>query len=779
MARQAPTQEIVVRPSWALPGAVALLAALLAVAALRFAAPAPVPEGAAAGFSAARARAVLTELVGDGAPHPTGSPANAAVRGRIEAILRRTGLEPEVQAATVCRGTRCAKVENVLARLPGRAATGAAGAPGAGGAAGAAGAGPTVLLMAHYDSVGAGAGAADDLAGVASALEVARLLKAGPPLAHDVLVLLDEGEEMGLLGARAFATEHPAAATVRAVVNLEARGSSGPSMMFETSGRSDRWLISLYGGAALSPVSSSLFASIYDRMPNDTDLTVWKERGVPGLNFAFIGEPLHYHTSRDELSRLSAASLQHHGENALASVRALAGTGASLSSPPQGEAFWFDVWRFFLVRWGATGHLILTLLTALLSLAAVVVALRRGTVRAGAIGRGLLFVPAALVLTALVSFVLWKVVGGAAFPGPWVAKPALAKITFWMHGLLAVLALGLLFARRASFAGLWLGVWTWWAVLAVLLSWFASGLAYLFQIPALVAAVAGLVLLRRPEARAGSGAAAFLPLAVAGLLWWPVLLPLYDGLGGPILPLVAILAALVASGLAPFVPETARKTRLALFFAVLAVSLGTAVGAALTPPYDENGPQPLNLQAHLDADSGQSRWLVRGNPLTPGLRQAAPFTLGPAFPWSPPQLGAYSAPAPAFQAPAPEVTVVADERGPGGRRLRLRLRSLRGALLGILAVPAARKLESATLDGHALDLSGPAQGFQILASSTLPPEGSEFELVFQGDAPLELYAADQSAGLPPSAAPLVAGRGNLAVPFQDGDTTVVSRKLAF
>lgn len=758
MARQAPTQEIVVRQSFALPVAIALLAALLAVAVVRSAAPAP--RTAAGGFSAASAREVLAELAGDGAPHPTGSPANAAVRDRIQAILRRHGLEPEVQAATVCRNGRCARIENVLARLPGREAG-------------------AVLLTAHYDSVGAGPGAGDDLAGVAAALEVARLLKAGPPLAHEVLVLLDDGEEIGLLGARAFAGEHPAAGTVRAVVNLEARGSSGPSMMFETSGASDRWLVSLYGGAAASPVSSSLFSFIYDRMPNDTDLTVWKERGVPGLNFAFIGNPLHYHTSRDEVARLSAGSLQHHGDNALASVRALAGAGA-LASPPAGEGFWFDVWRFFLVRWGAPAHLALAVLTGLLSLAAVVLALRAGTVRAGALGRGLLFLPAALVLTGLVTFLLFKVVGGAAFPAPWVAHPTVAQITFWMHGLLGVLAVGLLLAsRRASFAGLWLGVWSGWALFAVLLSWFAPGLAYLFQLPALAAAVAGLVLFRRPEPRPGSGLLTLLPLAVAGLLWWPVLLPLYNGLGGPILPLVAILVALVASGLAPFVVETARKSRLALFFVALALSLGTAVGTALTPPFSADGPQPLNLQLHLDADSGQSRWLARGNPLPAGLREKAPFQLGPAFPWSPPYLGAHVAPAPAWTAPAPEVTVVADERVGENRRLRLRLRSLRGARVGVLALPAARKFATVTLDGKPLELARQDQGYRILSSATLPPEGSEFELVFSGNDRLEVYAADQSAGLPPAGAPLLAARGNLAVPFQDGDTTVVSRKLVF
>ena len=66
------------------------------------------------------------------------------------------------------------EVSNVLARFAGREP------------------GKSVLMMAHYDSVPAGPGASDDLSGVATLLEVARVLKAGPPLRHGVLFLLDE-----------------------------------------------------------------------------------------------------------------------------------------------------------------------------------------------------------------------------------------------------------------------------------------------------------------------------------------------------------------------------------------------------------------------------------------------------------------------------------------------------------------------------------------------------------------------------------------------------------
>src|SRR4030095_7045061 len=96
---------------------------------------------------------------------------------------------PQVQQATGV-GTRypvAARVQNVLARLPGRHSGGHA-----------------ILLVAHYDGVGAGPAAGDDAAGVAALLETLRALRASRPLAHDVIVLFSDGEEAGLWGGGAF-----------------------------------------------------------------------------------------------------------------------------------------------------------------------------------------------------------------------------------------------------------------------------------------------------------------------------------------------------------------------------------------------------------------------------------------------------------------------------------------------------------------------------------------------------------------------------------------------
>ena len=154
-------------------------------------------------------------------PHPVGSAEHAAVRDCILRTLAESGLRAEIQKATAVGQTRswAASTENIVARLQGS------------------GSGKSVLLVAHYDSVPASFGASDDGAGVAALLETARVLKSLPRLKRDIVFLFTDGEELGLLGTQAFVAEHPQAENAGVVLNFEARGTSGPAILFETSKR--------------------------------------------------------------------------------------------------------------------------------------------------------------------------------------------------------------------------------------------------------------------------------------------------------------------------------------------------------------------------------------------------------------------------------------------------------------------------------------------------------------------------------------------------------------
>ncbi len=237
-------------------------------------------------------------------PHPVGSPANRAVRKYIVDQLTKSGFEVDVQRAAMesrWHG-RSYTVHNVLARLRGE------------------GDGTAVALVAHYDSVHTGPGAADDGAAVAALIEVGRLLRAEGPFHNDLILLLTDGEEAGLLGAFAFVDEHDWFNEVGLVLNFEARGTSGASIMFETS-PGNGWLVREYARVAPHPITSSLSVEVYRRMPNFTDFTAFLRADLAGMNFAFISTPENYHTEYDDLEHLDRGSLRHHGVQALALAR--------------------------------------------------------------------------------------------------------------------------------------------------------------------------------------------------------------------------------------------------------------------------------------------------------------------------------------------------------------------------------------------------------------------------------------------------------------------------
>src|SRR3954462_13348565 len=310
------------------------LAALLAIFVLLLAAmalkgalltlPSPPAAADATGFDAGRAHQRLARILGDQRPHPVDSDAGDAARARLIAEMQAVRLSPRITDDFACNGRRgqavtCARVRNLVATI-GPAE------------------GQHLLLVSHYDSTPAGPGASDDGIGVAAMLEVASLLR-GQRLTRPVTFLFDEGEEVGLIGARAFLDRDPIAPRVDVAINLESRGVTGPAIMFETS-RPNRAAIALFRAAVAQPVGNSLSTDLYRLIPNSTDVTVFAERPWTILNFAVIGNETRYHSGGDDLASLDPRSLQHMGEQTLEVTRRVA-----LDGPPaaSGERLYTDL----------------------------------------------------------------------------------------------------------------------------------------------------------------------------------------------------------------------------------------------------------------------------------------------------------------------------------------------------------------------------------------------------------------------------------------------------
>jgi len=762
------------------PGARRILLALTALAAVFFISlrslrpPSPKPADAAAtDFSAGRARQVLYQLVGDDVPHPVGSAAGDAVRGHIIDALTALGYQPSVQTGFACDeyGT-CATAKNVLARLDGTE----------GAASGA------VLVAAHYDSVPAGPGASDDGAGTAAVLEIARALKAAATPRHAVIVLIDDGEEPGLIGARVFVDQHPWAKEVRAAVNIEARGSSGPSLMFET-GTADEWAVQLYARNVKRPATSSIFYAAYKQLPNDTDFTVFKAAGYQGVNFAYIGDVVHYHTPLDSFENASVESLQHHGENALPMALALA--NSDLSNLPRDEAVFFDLFERWTVWWPASWTLSLVLAAAILVLLQVAWLIGNERLAPAAALWGLFaWLSAIVAVGAAAMLVRWFLVRIGALLVEWVAHPLPVEIVFWSLGFAGVVCAGYALGRRAGFWGLWAGVWLGWALLALGTAWVEPGMSYVFVMPLWAAALLGLPwTLRRSEPPAAPVLAVAGPLIVAAVLAFPPALLLYDGMGGRALVGVALTVAVVLTPMAPLMRELedARPLwRLGILGGTLAVVALSIFGATVAPAYSAKSPERVDLQYWQDGDSGKGQWVVRPDSgrLSEPIRVATSFHRVPKGPFRWSSGPAFLADAPHLGLAAPTFTIL--ESMPAGDKhsYRALLRSERGAPEAMVLFPPDAGIEAVRMEGEPMQpqaarLRAYRNGWTIYDCVTMPAKGVELSFTLPAGKPVEVYAVDQSYGLPLEGLFLRKSRPLTATPSQDGDVTIVSRGIQF
>lgn len=733
-----------------LPAALLALSVLAALSAWRSSPPRPRGADApATEFSAERAENVLARLLADGAPRTSGSAAHAAFRERLHAEIGRLGLRPETDEGVACapHGS-CARLVNVLAQLPGTEQ------------------GPPILLTAHTDSVGTGPGASDDASGVAALLEAARALLAAPRR-NPVLLLFDDGEEDGLLGAELFARS-PRARSVAAVVNLEARGTSGPSLLFETSGE-NAWLVRRAVSRLPRPVTSSLFAFVYDRLPNDTDLTVYKREGLAGLNLAFIGSAARYHTREDSLANLSRASLQHQGENALALARALAET--DLRSRREGRAVFFSVAGAFVVAWPKAAAPAVAVLSLLLVRLAC---LRRGGRFFPRVGAVVPFL--APLVAGLAGAAAWQLLRSlGAFPVTFVPRPWASAAAAVAAGLAAALPVLSVESRAAGGAApSWEKAWTSTALLGLLLALAWPETSYLFVAPALVAGAARLAL---PETLSP-----WLPFAASGLVFLPLALLLPDALGPVALPVVAAASGIVLATL-PLDAARGAWTRPAGVLAGVFVAASAAALVLSKPTPDQ--PEHGSMVAVEEAGRPGARLGYRpaSGRLHPPVAAAARFEKAPGlFPWAT-TAAPFAAPLPSTSRPFPTAEVLETAPLPDGRRrLRLRLASPRGAeRLGLL-VPDGAGVEEVRVEGRPLPSPylrrKPAAGGPLQISfRAAPPEGFVVELTLPA-APREAVLLDETPGLPASAAEIARSRPATVAPSNGGDLTVLVRKLS-
>jgi hypothetical protein len=753
-----------------------LFAAVCGATLFRYRPPPPKPADAPPSqFSAGRARNVLFQLVGDAVPHPVGSAGDAAVRERIVEILTNLGYQPEIQPGFGCNEWgSCGSVMNIAARVEGTDPSEA------------------VLLVAHYDSVPAGPGASDDGMGVATLLEVARILKTLAPPRHPIILLITDGEEAGMLGADVFVKSHRWAPEVKVAVNIEARGTSGPSLMFETGSAND-WAMRLYEHAVPHPITNSIYYTVYKRLPNDTDFSVFKAAGYQGLNFAIIGDVTHYHTPLDNFENVSASSLQHHGDNALSTVLAFANAG--LADPPTGDAVYFDVFGRWMVLWNEQSSFPIAATVAFLLLVEIALLFRRHALFISTLIWGVFGWFGMIIFTGAIGYVLlvaYRVTGAVPPAGSeygWIAHPIVAKIAYLALAIWSVVFVVRIFQKRVDFWGYWAAGNVLFATAAIWTSRNYPGASFIFIVPIAVAVIAALpAVLDSKNSLWRREIAVLIQAAAIFSVFIPSIWFLYDALGVGILPLASICVTLAIATLAPAFASADDGMRstlsgLAVAVAILAGGIGFA-----TPAYSVHSPQRVNFQYWLDADAHRGKWLAAANSqsLSDWLAAAASFTKKPRliFPWdfSP----RFDADAPQFELAGPELAELSSEPSGTGVRYIVRIKSPRGAPDCSIFFPPSSGVASIEIEGRAMPapsgrvlafLNEALRGWKTYEIVTVPAEGIEMSFTLPSASPVEAYLLDESYALPPDGMFLKKARPPDAVPSQDGDATVVSRRI--
>lgn len=528
-------------------------------------------------------------------PHPVATSEHNRVRDYLMSQLRIAGLQPEIQHATATWDTggliRVADIQNIVVEIPGRDP-----------------AQPAILLASHYDSVPQGPGAADDAAAVAIMLELGRAFELRPPSLHAVVLLFSDGEELGLLGARAFVAEHPFARQIGVAVNLDARGSGGRPFVFETSGGSAVW-IRLLGRSGAPVLAASYAYEGYRRTGNDTDFTVFRKAGIPGYNIAFFDQPATYHTALDTVERLDAATVSQETDSVYRLVRYLAQTGLPASTTDR-QTVYSSLPGGLLLQYPSTWF-IPGFVTALIAGALWWAVRRRKAGWAGILSAfGLILLAPALAV--VVSLALDQLFLADFGPGliHWQQHDS-----FWVGALITtasiVLLMGMIVARRASRVELVGAVSLTLGLLSCAAARMASGTSYLFLIPAIFSGVPLVweIVTCGRESRPGAAVVIYgLSASPAVLLWTEVIAILTVALGIrgqiAILFLFSLLLALV---LVPIL-DLVRLAGWRVTVPMLALAAAIYSYAGLASRYATSKPLHDHLMLAVDQAAGTTLW---------------------------------------------------------------------------------------------------------------------------------------------------------------------------
>jgi hypothetical protein len=542
-------------------------------------------------FSTQRALAKVAAL--SKKPHYIGSENHAEVAATLEKELQQLGLETTIQEGTTLSDWgNLTKSKNILARIKGTDHSKA------------------LLLLSHYDSAphSSSLGASDDASGIATILESVRaFLHNKTPHKNDIIILFSDAEELGLNGAALFVTKSDWAKEVGLVLNFEARGTAGPSYMLMEVNKGNAAMVNAFRKANPKyPVSNSLMYSIYKMLPNDTDLTVFREQQkIQGFNFAFIDDHFNYHTFQDDLAHLSPKTLEHQGTYLIPLLDYFSNADLTKMNATEDQVYFNTPFYFVSYPFSWVFPMWMGALVLLLGL--VFIGIGKRILILPEIGKGFLLLLGAVSVSGLVAFLGWKLLL-AIYPQ---YSDILQGFTYNGHDYIAAfvflsLAIGFLFYRKPILENRVLNY-----LIAPLLLWIILNLGLTLYLPGagffIIPVYFGLMMLAYFVMTQKVGHTLHLVLSIPALIIFVPFITMFPiGLGLKVLVGSAVLTLLVFGLLIPIFGSFTRKGIWAL--ALFLIGIGFLVKAHWHSGYEKGKAKPNSLLYVYDADKASAYW---------------------------------------------------------------------------------------------------------------------------------------------------------------------------
>ncbi|KAI0630537.1 hypothetical protein C8Q77DRAFT_1211545 [Trametes polyzona] len=283
-----------------------------------------------------------------------------------------------------------------------------------------------VLVNSHVDSTLPSPGAADDALSVGVMLECLRVLVNTPGWEpkYSIVFLFNNAEESLQDGSHLFSTQHPVAKTVRAAINLEAAGTTGPELLFQATSEQMIKAYSKIPRPYGSVIANEIFSS--GIILSDTDFRQFElYLNVTGLDMAVVGNSYLYHMRKDLVENIEAGVAQHMAENVLALLLHLTSDESPLPELAAGytrpQTVFYEYFGFFLVYSFATAKVLYSvafvaaLIVARVTYVDPAPALKKGTSFLGDQAKGIAAVSAsflgAVIGANVVALLMDKVLG--------------------------------------------------------------------------------------------------------------------------------------------------------------------------------------------------------------------------------------------------------------------------------------------------------------------------------------------------------------------------------